>query len=123
MGSLAESASPSTSKAWDRTPRDASVSCRTFSHAPPLFGREPSPGFWLFLSLPSAEVRHVSLSCVHIWHGVDLFEKCRERLKGGFFFNHSSPASFEFEERLVRLGADCQEEPGELERRGMVDER
>lgn len=92
-----------------------------------LFGREPSPGFWLFLSLPSAEVRHVSLSCVHIWHGVDLFLvgdlRSGERGKRGFFLNRSSPASFEFEERLARLGADCQEEPGELERRGMVDER
>lgn len=54
-----------------------------------LFGREPSPGFWLFLSLPSAEVRHVFFVFGPYleWRGF-LFgrgsEKWRERLM--FFF-------------------------------------
>lgn len=61
-----------------------------------LFGREPSPGFWLFLSLPSAEVRNVFFvfGPYLAWRGF-LFgrrsEKWRERLM--FFFFESTISS------------------------------
>ncbi|KAK1827880.1 hypothetical protein QBC39DRAFT_165421 [Podospora conica] len=68
-GSSVESATSPIPEAWDRAPRDASLCCpfHPATHRC-LFGRrDPSPGFWLFLSLPSAEVPFV---LVRIWYGV-----------------------------------------------------